>query len=617
MGEYNKEVPIVRHHVSHQRKPRRSSLPMAALRISAGIAVVRLAAFCAPQPGKARRAPLRRHEPRAPSGPRSGVTRVFVVGAAAVLVLIGVLGTTASTALASPTALSVYPTATKSTTLPNAAQLITAGGTTGYSGWATAFGAGATGWCQFINSTDPLCAPATTFGTPVPTGQGFLLDSTFLEGQTIAAGTWSGQGNVYARSGMSVSVVMRYFVYHSGGSYTAIGSAPESGSITPNSTYQPVAIPSVSLPATAFNVGDKLYIDAWAHVTANTQTAATNVYFQMSDTSTAGNNSDVIVTPGYSPTSGSTATPTPTSTPTNTPTPTPTRTSTDPVIMAAGDIACDPTSSVFNNGAGTSWDCQEQYTAAELSGVNAVFALGDQQYECATLAQFQQSYAPTWGQQKLITYPAAGNHEYDCNAQNGAGYYTYFGSAASPQDTNCTANCKGYYSFNLGTWHIIVLNSECGQGVGVGLCTAGSPEETWLKADLAANTNQCTLAFWHRPYFTSGPSGGDSMMHDMWADLYNANVDVVLNGHDHDYERFAPQDPNGSADPTHGITEFVVGTGGRYLMSFVGTAANSVVRDNTTFGVLKLTLHSGSYDWQFVPDGKTGSFTDSGTGACH
>jgi acid phosphatase type 7 len=290
----------------------------------------------------------------------------------------------------------------------------------------------------------------------------------------------------------------------------------------------------------------------------------------------------------------------------------------DPVVIAAGDIACDPTNSGFNGGNGTSKRCQELWTAAELGSADptAVLPLGDEQYNCGTLSAFQQSYDPSWGQHKAIEHPVVGNHEYymTCSGSTSgaSGYFTYFGAAASPLQPNCTANCKGYYSFNLGTWHIVALNSECGK---VGGCSAGSAQEKWLKADLAANPAACTLAYWHRPYFTSGGSLGDSQMHDIWVDLYNAHADLVLNGHDHIYERFAAQDPNASLTPS-GITEFIVGTGGQNHGSASGIAANSVIRNTTTFGVLELTLHATSYSWQFVPDGKSGTFADSGSASC-
>ncbi|HET8909356.1 MAG TPA: LamG-like jellyroll fold domain-containing protein [Ktedonobacterales bacterium] len=300
-----------------------------------------------------------------------------------------------------------------------------------------------------------------------------------------------------------------------------------------------------------------------------------------------------------------------------TPTPTPTA-SNDPVVMAAGDIACDSNNGSYNGGAGSASACQEFWTAAQLAGATAVLSLGDNQYECGLLQSYQNVYDPTWGQQKAITYPTAGNHEYDTTCPGaipGApGYYTYFGTAASPQDTNCTVNCLGYYSYNLGSWHVVVLNSECAQ---IGGCQAGSAEEQWLQADLAAHPAACTLAYWHRPYYSSGTNLGDTELHDIWTDLYSANVDLVLNGHDHDYERFAPQDANGAFDPARGITQIVVGTGGRSQTAFIGIANNSLVRSNIAFGVLQLTLHAGSYDWQFIPDGKSGTFVDSGTASCH
>jgi calcineurin-like phosphoesterase family protein len=288
----------------------------------------------------------------------------------------------------------------------------------------------------------------------------------------------------------------------------------------------------------------------------------------------------------------------------------------DPVIMAAGDIACDPIDSGFNGGNGTTRRCHEKWTAAQLSGATAVLPLGDEQYQCGALNTFQQSYDPSWGQQKSIEHPVVGNHEYyhgcpDTTA-GATGYFTYFGAAATPLQPDCTSKCKGYYSYSIGSWHFIALNSECGN---VGGCAAGSAQENWLQADLAASPAACTIAYWHRPLFTSGGSLGDSQMHDIWVDLYNAHVDIVLNGHDHIYERFAAQDPNANPTP-NGIMEFIVGTGGQTHGSITSVAANSQVRNNTTFGVLQITLHADSYDWRFVPDGKSGTFIDSGSASC-
>lgn len=286
-------------------------------------------------------------------------------------------------------------------------------------------------------------------------------------------------------------------------------------------------------------------------------------------------------------------------------------------VAAAGDIACDSTDGAFNGGNGTATACQEKWTALQLTGYPAVLAIGDEQYDCATLSQLQLSYDISWGQVKSVTRPAVGNHEYKTtcgNAPGAGGYYTYFGSAASPLDTNCTVSCKGYYSYNLGSWHVVVLNSECAQ---VGGCQAGSVQEQWFQADLAANPAACTLVYFHRPYYTSGWSVGDAELHDLWVDMYNANVDLVLNGHDHDYERFKPQDANSTYDPARGIVEIIVGTGGQSHGGFNGTIANSVVRNANTFGILQLTLSANGYSWTFIGDGHGGTFTDSGSASCH
>ena len=287
----------------------------------------------------------------------------------------------------------------------------------------------------------------------------------------------------------------------------------------------------------------------------------------------------------------------------------------DPVIAAAGDIACDPANSNFNNGNGSSNACRQLYTSNLLvnAGLAAVLDLGDNQYYCGGYQAFQQSYDLSWGRVKSITHPSVGNHEYltsggtgcDSSNTNAAGYFQYFGAAAGTQG-------QGWYSFNVGSWHIIALNSNCSNAGG---CASGSPQYNFLQADLAAHPNQCTLAFWHIPLFSSGGRQAANSK-SFWTLLYNAHADVILNGHDHIYERFAPQNPNGVADPTNGLLQFTVGTGGSDHTTITTIAANSVVRDASTYGVLKLTLHANSYDWVFVPEaGKT--FTDSGSANCH
>ncbi|HEX7180555.1 MAG TPA: metallophosphoesterase [Thermoanaerobaculia bacterium] len=277
-----------------------------------------------------------------------------------------------------------------------------------------------------------------------------------------------------------------------------------------------------------------------------------------------------------------------------------------PVVAAAGDIACDPADPNFNGGNGTAAGCHMKATADVIAGIDpdAVLLLGDIQYENGALAKFQASYDPTWGSFKGITYPAPGNHDY--GTPGAAGYYSYFDDRAGDP-------AKGYYSFDLGGWHLIALNSNC---AAVGGCGAGSLQEQWLAADLAAHPGVCTLAYWHHPLFSSGPHGNDATSQAFWTDLYAAGADLVLNGHDHVYERFAPQDPSGAADPVRGIRQITVGTGGKNLTGFFEIRANSEARNATTFGVLELTLYPNGYAWRFAPE-PGGAFKDSGFGWCH
>jgi hypothetical protein len=285
----------------------------------------------------------------------------------------------------------------------------------------------------------------------------------------------------------------------------------------------------------------------------------------------------------------------------------------DPVIAAAGDVACSTASANYNGGNGTSDACRQKYTSNLLvnAGLSAVLVLGDSQYDTAKLSQYTAVYGPTWGRVKPITYPAPGNHEY--KSTGAVGYFDYF-NGVGVQTGQAGDRSKGYYSFDIGTWHLIALNSN--DMCMIIACGAGSSQEQWLKADLAAHPNYCTLAYWHHPSFNSGYNGNLTAMQTILQDLYNANADVILGGHAHDYERFAPQNPSGQLDSARGIRQFVVGTGGAFFTS-IGTAKpNSQVRQNSTYGVLELTLHPTSYDWQFVPEaGK--KFTDSGSTACH
>jgi acid phosphatase type 7 len=278
------------------------------------------------------------------------------------------------------------------------------------------------------------------------------------------------------------------------------------------------------------------------------------------------------------------------------------------VVAAAGDIACDPDDSAFNGGLGTRTRCRQKYTSDLLvnAGLSRVLALGDLQYNSGSLADFRVSYDPSWGRVKSITRPVLGNHE-----GGGTGYFDYFngvGVSSGPAGQRG----KGYYSFNVGAWHLIALNSNCSRVP----CSKGSAQEKWLRADLGANRSACTLAYWHHPRFSSGHDGDSSFMQTIWRDLYDAGADVVLSGHSHNYERFAPQNGSGKLDRARGIRQFVVGTGGAHFTGLGTPKPNSEVRQNTTFGVLKLTLNPTSYDWRFVPEaGKT--FTDSGRNSCH
>jgi calcineurin-like phosphoesterase family protein len=275
-------------------------------------------------------------------------------------------------------------------------------------------------------------------------------------------------------------------------------------------------------------------------------------------------------------------------------------------VAAAGDIACDPADPNFNGGLGTANFCHQRATSDLLlgGGFDAVLVLGDNQYENATLAKYMASFDPSWGRVKPLIRPAVGNHEY--LTAGAAGYYAYFGAAAGDP-------AEGYYSYDLGAWHLVVLNSNCGE---VGGCGPGSPQGQWLASDLAAHAGQCLLAYWHHPRFSSGAHGDDPITDPFWQQLYQAQADLILTGHDHDYERFAPQSPAGVYDPWRGIRQFVVGSGGKNHVPVATVRANSEVRDDTTFGVLKLTLRPDGYDWQFLPDA-SGTFTDSGSGACH
>ena len=256
------------------------------------------------------------------------------------------------------------------------------------------------------------------------------------------------------------------------------------------------------------------------------------------------------------------------------------------MIAAAGD-SCGSTTS-----------CTPTADLIQTINPTAVLTVGDNAYENGTLSEYNANYDPNWGRFKAITHPATGNHDY--HTSGASGYFAYFGAQAP----------AAYYSFDLGSWHLISIAAMAGVSAG-----AGSAEEQWLKADLAAHSNQCVLAYWHEPRWSSGNvHGNDSASDALWDDLYAAHADVVLNGHDHNYQRYGQLNPSGAADP-NGIREFIVGTGGWGHYGFTTATPRPEVQNGTDYGVLKLTLHPGSYNWQFTAI-SGGSFTDSGTGTC-
>jgi acid phosphatase type 7 len=256
------------------------------------------------------------------------------------------------------------------------------------------------------------------------------------------------------------------------------------------------------------------------------------------------------------------------------------------VFVGSGDIAL------------CTLEGNHEATARLLDAIGGtVFALGDNAYMSGTAAEYRDCYDRTWGRHRNRTRPVPGNHEYE--TLRASPYFDYFGLNAGPRGL-------GYYSFELGGWHIVALNSNVP-------VSAGSAQGLWLRTDLAANRSRCTLAYWHHPRFSSGQHGNQDQMNDFWQILYETGAEVVLSAHDHSYERFAPQNPDGIPDGPNGIRQFVVGTGGAKPYPFVNVRTNSEVR-MSTIGVLKLTLSVAGYAWEFVSVNGGGDF---GTGTCH
>jgi hypothetical protein len=256
------------------------------------------------------------------------------------------------------------------------------------------------------------------------------------------------------------------------------------------------------------------------------------------------------------------------------------------VLVGAGDI-------------GLCGSPAAEATARLLDGIaGVVFTAGDNAYPEGTAADFRNCYEPTWGRHKSRTYPTPGNHDYE--SPGAAPYFDYFGANAGARDL-------GYYTYRVGDWQIYALNSNIA-------VDAASPQGQWLRQELALNPSICTAAIWHHPRFSSGPHGDAPAMQPLWAALHEAGAEVVIVGHDHIYERFAPQDPAGHLDAATGIRQFTVGTGGAPLTGPVRRHPNSDVVW-TEHGVLKLTLQTDSYSWQFISS--TGAAADVGGAVCH
>ena len=445
--------------------------------------------------------------------------------------------------------------------------------------------------------------PAVVGFGVTPSGAGYWLAGA--SGQVVGAGDARDFGSS-SRSDVAAFAARRqgdgYWVSTGTGTVDRFGDAPNLGGVTVGRSGRIVAMASTATglgywsagaDGGVFAFGDAGFFGSMGGTRLNqpiVAMAAVPVSFGRPDppaspadvtsTSTAPTTMSATTTSATT-TSGSTTTTTAPAPPTGSVT-----------LVGAGDIAGCATDGHFATGA----------LLDTIPGT--VFTLGDNAYDSGTASDYA-CYDQSWGRQKARTRPAVGNHDY--RTPGAGGYFTYFGATAGDWD-------KGYYSYDLGAWHVIVLNSNCGNVAGG--CGVGSPQERWLEADLAASPAACTVAYFHHPLFNSGEHGAYTAVRPLWDVLYADGVELVLNGHAHGYERFAPQRPDGQADPNFGIREFVAGTGGQSHTVYTAALPTTEVRNGDTFGVLMLTLSPGAYDWTFVPVAGA-SFTDAGHGSCH
>jgi hypothetical protein len=432
-----------------------------------------------------------------------------------------------------------------------------------------------------------LLVTETTGPTPTPTASTPSASAT-PSGTTSATPSVSATGSTSATSSVQAT-----------GSSASTG--PSASSETATAAPPTGTTASTTLPATSTAPSTILPATSTSPATTASSTAAPP------PTATATTSSTRIATPTATTTTATTTKPSTSPTPTATSSPPP-----DPVIALTGDIACDPDDADFNGGLGTTGHCHMKTTASLTQGMKptAVLTLGDHQYNSGSASDFLASYDKSWNVVKSITHPVVGNHEY--GTSGASGYFGYFKTAATG-GVSCTSHCRGYYSFNLGSWHIVAINTECSRIDGGAGCATGSPQEVWLKNDLATHASKCTLVMGHRPRWSSNSFASADI-----APLVNAmaaaRVDLYVAGHSHSYERFAPMNASGAASST-GITAMVIGTGGSFYTGFGTVAPNSVVRKSNIFGVVKMTLRATSYDWSFVADPST-PFSDSGSRSC-